>query len=108
MTAAKIRGVILEEGGKTSHVAIVARALGIPAVGQAAGLIDLVDTGSSIIVDGGTGELFVRPSAGPAESPMPKRCASMRASRRSMQALRDVPAITKDGVQHQPQHQCRA
>ena len=41
----KIRGVILEEGGKTSHVAIVARALGIPAVGQAEGLIDLVDTG---------------------------------------------------------------
>ncbi len=43
----KVRGVILEEGGRTSHVAIVARALGIPAVGQAEGLIDLVDTGSA-------------------------------------------------------------
>ncbi len=54
--------MILEEGGKTSHVAIVARALGIPAIGQAEGLIDLVDTGSPVIVDGSTGEVFVRPS----------------------------------------------
>ena len=33
----RLRGVVLEEGGRTSHVAIVARALGIPAIGQAAG-----------------------------------------------------------------------
>ena len=59
----KLRGVVLEEGGRTSHVAIVARALGIPAIGQAEGLIDLVDTGSPDIVDGGTGEIFVRPSS---------------------------------------------
>ena len=38
----KLRGGGLEEGGKTSHVAIVARALGIPAIGQAEGIIDLV------------------------------------------------------------------
>ena len=58
----KLRGVVLEEGGRTSHVTIVARALGIPAIGQAEGLIDLVDTGSPVIVDGGTGDIFVRPS----------------------------------------------
>src|SRR6185503_19432796 len=53
----KLRGVILEEGGRTSHVAIVARALGIPAVGQATGLIYLVDTGIPIVIDGNTDEL---------------------------------------------------
>jgi phosphotransferase system, enzyme I, PtsP len=59
----RLRGVVLEEGGRTSHVAIVARALGIPAIGQAEGLIDLVDTGSPVVVDGGTGDIFVRPSS---------------------------------------------
>ena len=59
----KLRGVILEEGGKTSHVAIVARALGIPAIGLATGIINLVDSGDEIIVDGATGEIFIRPTS---------------------------------------------
>ena len=103
----KIRGVILEEGGKTSHVAIVARALGIPAVGQAAGLIDLVDTGSSIVIDGNTGEVFVRPSHDLQKSYAEK--VRFYARKQAQYAvLRDVPAVTKDGVQHQSQHQCGA
>ena len=93
----KLRGVILEEGGKTSHVAIVARALGIPAVGQAEGLIDLIDTGSPIIVDGGTGEIFVRPS-----NDLQKAYAEKVRfyARRQAQyaALREVPAVTRDGT----------
>jgi phosphotransferase system, enzyme I, PtsP len=93
---AKLRGVVLEEGGKTSHVAIVARALGIPAVGQAEGLIDLIDTGSPIIVDGGTGEIFVRPS-----NDLQKAYAEKVRfyARRQAQyaALREVPAVTRDG-----------
>ena len=93
----KIRGVILEEGGKTSHVAIVARALGIPAVGQAAGLIDLVDTGSPIIIDGNTGELFVRPSQDLQKSYAEKVRFYAR-KQAQYAALRDVPAVTKDGV----------
>ena len=36
----RLRALVLEEGGTTSHVAIVARALGIPAIGQVAGVID--------------------------------------------------------------------
>ncbi len=94
----KIRGVILEEGGRTSHVAIVARALGIPAVGQATGLIDLVDTGSPIIIDGSTGELFVRPSSDLQKSYAEK--VRFYARKQAQFAdLREKPSITKDGVQ---------
>ncbi len=93
----KIRGVILEEGGKTSHVAIVARALGIPAIGQATGLIDLVDTGSSIIVDGGTGEIFVRPSPDLQKSYAEKVRFYAR-KQAQFTALKNIPAITRDGI----------
>ena len=93
----KIRGVILEEGGKTSHVAIVARALGIPAMGQAEGLIDLIDTGSPIIIDGGTGEVFVRPSAD-LQKAYAEKVRFYARKQAQYAALRDLPAITKDGV----------
>ncbi|MFN0190644.1 MAG: phosphoenolpyruvate--protein phosphotransferase [Aestuariivirga sp.] len=93
----KIRGVILEEGGKTSHVAIVARALGIPAVGQAVGLIDLVDTGSPIIVDGATGELFVRPSPD-LQRAYAEKVRFYARKQAQFAELRDKPALTRDGV----------
>jgi phosphotransferase system, enzyme I, PtsP len=92
----KIRGVILEEGGKTSHVAIVARALGIPAVGLAVGLIDLVDPGHDIIVDGGTGEVFVRPSQ-ELQKAYAEKVRFYARKQAQFSALRDLPSITKDG-----------
>ena len=93
----KLRGVILEEGGKTSHVAIVARALGIPAVGQASGLIDLIDTGSPIIADGNTGGIYVRPS--PAIQNAYADKVRFYARRHAQYAaLRETPAVTLDGV----------
>jgi phosphotransferase system enzyme I (PtsP) len=92
----KVRGVILEEGGRTSHVAIVARALGIPAVGQAAGLIDLVDTGSPIIVDGGTGEIFVRPSSD-LQKAYAEKVRFYARKQAQYASLRDEPAVTRDG-----------
>ncbi len=94
---AKLRGVILEEGGKTSHVAIVARALGIPAAGQVTGIIDLVDTGSPLIIDGGTGEIFVRPTADLQKAYAEK--VRFYARRQAQYGeLRGRPAVTKDGV----------
>jgi phosphotransferase system enzyme I (PtsP) len=93
----KLRGVVLEEGGKTSHVAIVARALGIPAIGQADGIIDLVDTGSPLIVDGSTGQVHVRPPDSIERAYGEK--VRFYARRQAQYAqLRDVPAVTKDGV----------
>ena len=94
---AKLRGVVLEEGGRTSHVAIVARALGIPAIGQAAGLIDLVDTGSPVIIDGGTGEIFVRPSKDLQKAYAEKVRFYARKQAR-FATLRDTPAVSKDGI----------
>jgi phosphotransferase system, enzyme I, PtsP len=93
----KLRGVVLEEGGKTSHVAIVARALGIPAVGLAIGILDLVDPNNEIIIDGGTGEVFVRPSTELQRS-YEEKVRFYARKQAQYAALRDVPAITSDGV----------
>src|SRR5213076_1610560 len=57
-----LRGLVLEDGGPTSHVAIVARALGIAAVGQIANATGVVDPGDPIIVDGSSGDVHARPS----------------------------------------------
>ena len=92
----KLRGVVLEEGGRNSHVAIVARALGIPAVGQAAGLIDLVDTGSPVIIDGGTGEVFVRPSKD-LQRAYAEKIRFYARKQAQYAALRDEPAEMKSG-----------
>ncbi|HHN73136.1 MAG TPA: GAF domain-containing protein, partial [Thermopetrobacter sp.] len=59
----RLRGVVLEEAGAGSHVAIVARALEIPAVGQVEYITDLVETGDAIILDGRRGAIHVRPNA---------------------------------------------
>jgi phosphotransferase system, enzyme I, PtsP len=93
----KLRGVILEEAGKTSHVAIVARALGIPAIGQANGIVDLIDPDDEIIVDGSTGEIFVRPSQDLQKAYAEKvRFYAKKQAR--FAELKDLPSITRDGV----------
>jgi phosphotransferase system enzyme I (PtsP) len=92
----RLRGVILEEGGPNSHVAIVARALGIAAVGEIANAAGLADPGDPVIVDGLTGDVHVRPSPD-MEAAYVER-VRLRA-RRQLQylALRDKPCVTKDG-----------
>jgi phosphotransferase system enzyme I (PtsP) len=92
----RLRGLVLEEGGPTSHVAIVARALGIPVVGEIANATGLADPGDAIIVDGSTGDVHVRPSPDMEASYIER--VRLRA-RRQLQylALRDRPCITKDG-----------
>ena len=92
-----LRGVVLEEGGPTSHIAIVARALGIPAVGEIANATALCDAGDAIIVDGATGEIQVRP--GPEIEAAYAEMVRLRARRQEQyRALRDVPAVTLDGT----------
>ena len=92
-----LRGLVLEDGGASSHVAIVARSLGIPCVGQVANITDLVGEGDAIIIDGDTGEVQVRPSANVEAAYAEK--AKLRARRQEQyRKLRDVPAVTRDSV----------
>ena len=91
---AKIRGLVLEESGALSHVAIVARALGIAAVGDVANIVDLVEPGDALIVDGLTGDVHLRPSPDVEHSYAEK--ARLRARKQAQyHKLRDV---TKDGI----------
>src|SRR5882724_1504233 len=92
----KLRGLLLEEGGPTSHVAIVARALGIAAVGEIDNISGIVESGDAVIVDGSTGEVHVRPAAD-VEIAYGER-VKLRARRQAQyRALRDRPSVTKDG-----------
>ena len=94
---ASLRGVVLEEGGPTSHIAIVARALGIPAVGEIANATALCDSGDAIIVDGASGEIQVRPT--PEIEAAYGEMVRLRARRQAQyRALRDVAAQTRDGT----------
>ncbi|MDQ2953464.1 MAG: phosphoenolpyruvate--protein phosphotransferase [Pseudomonadota bacterium] len=92
----RLRGLVLEEGGPTSHVAIVARALGIATVGEIANATGLVDTGDPIIVDGTSGQIHIRPAAD-IEHAYAER-VRLRARRQAQyQALRGRACVTKDG-----------
>jgi phosphotransferase system, enzyme I, PtsP len=92
----KLRALVLEEGGPTSHVSIVARALGIAAVGQIANATGLVDPGDAIIVDGTMGHVYVRPTPDVEKNYADR--ARLRARRQAQYvAARDKPCVTKDG-----------
>jgi phosphotransferase system enzyme I (PtsP) len=94
----RLRGLVLEEGGPTSHVAVVARALGIPCVGEVESITSLVEPGDAIIVDGGTGDVQVRPQPNIEASYAEK--ARLRARRQEQyRELRDRPSVTRDGVE---------
>ncbi len=93
---ANLRGLVLEEGAVTSHVVIVARAMGIAVVGQAAGAVALAENGDPVIIDGDDGKVHVRPVADLQRAYEDK--VKLRAKRQEQfRALRDVEPVTKDG-----------
>jgi phosphotransferase system enzyme I (PtsP) len=92
----RLRGLVLEEAGPTSHVSIVARALGIPTVGEIENATGLVEPGDAIIVDGSTGHIHMRPPQD-IQASYGER-VKLRARRQAQyRALRERPCITKDG-----------
>ncbi|MEM7777012.1 MAG: phosphoenolpyruvate--protein phosphotransferase [Pseudomonadota bacterium] len=92
----KLRAVVVEDAGAQSHVAIVAKALGLAAVGQIPGLIERVAAGDAVIVDGETGEVHLRPSPDIVAAYSDK--VRLRARRQEKyRELRTEPARTKDG-----------
>jgi len=92
----RLRGLILEEGGPNSHVAIVARALGIAAVGEIENATGVADPGDAIIVDGAAGDVHVRPSPD-MEAAYAERVRLRARRQQQYLALREKPCVTKDG-----------
>jgi phosphotransferase system enzyme I (PtsP) len=93
---ANLRGLVLEDGAVTSHVVIVARAMGIPVVGQAVGLVALAENGDAIIIDGDDGQVHVRPM--PDLQNAYEEKVRLRAKRQEQfRALRSVESLTRDG-----------
>ncbi len=92
----RLKGVVLEEGSTMSHVSIVARALNIPVIGECENIVQHVEPGDRVIVDGEHRQIFLRPGDD-----------VLRAFRQNFQlreerlakyaADRDQPAVTKDG-----------
>jgi phosphotransferase system, enzyme I, PtsP len=92
----RLRGLVLEEGGPHSHVAIVARALGIAAVGEIDNATGIADPGDAIILDGAAGDLHLRPLPD-MEAAYAERVRLRARRQQQYQALRDLPCVTKDG-----------
>ncbi len=92
-----IGGVVIEEGSSAGHAAILARALGLPALGGVRGVLEAAEPGDFAVLDADEGLLVLRPDA-------EVRAAYARAMETRLEleagyaALRHRPARTKDGV----------
>jgi phosphotransferase system enzyme I (PtsP) len=93
----KLRGLVLEGGAITSHVVIVAKALGIPVVGQMKGAVSVSENGDAIIIDGDEGKMHLRPQPDVEAAYAEK--VRFRARKQALyRELRDRPAISRDGI----------
>lgn len=92
----KLRGLVMEEGSRTMHAVIVARALGIPVIARVKDVFAIVESWDPLIVDGDHGQVFVRPSEDVRET-FEASLKARQAKLAGYAALRDLPAETLDG-----------
>lgn len=92
-----VTGIVTELGGKTSHSAILARALEIPAVVAVPGMVSYVSNGDMIVLDGSTGEVIVKPDESVIAEYTTKREAYLK-EKKELEQYIGMPTVTKDGV----------
>ncbi|HIJ81362.1 MAG TPA: phosphoenolpyruvate--protein phosphotransferase [Desulfuromonadales bacterium] len=93
----KILGIVTEKGNSFSHAAIMAKSLGIPAILGVDGLIDAANVKDEIIVDGTSGHLYLNPDSAVKKEYV--RLEQEYAVRmKELEGLRDLPAVTTDGI----------
>ena len=97
MDPERIAGFATVFGG-AGHTAIVARALGLPAVLAVPGLLDHAQPGDVVVVDGTAGSVIIGPSPQTVREYEARRDALAR-ERRGLARLRKLPAVTRDGVE---------
>ena len=93
----RLKGLVLEEGSPTAHVAIVARALDIPVVGRVKDVLAKVEAGDLVVADGDHAQVFIRPGEDIQETILAN--VGMRLAQKEKYAeIRDAPTQTLDGV----------
>lgn len=90
-------GVATAFGGPTSHAAVLARSLGIPAVVGVGPHLLAVPEGTPVAIDGETGAVYVRPTADVTEA-LERRRREREALERTARAAAGEPALTRDGT----------
>jgi len=96
MDIKNIAGIICQEGGKTSHTAILAKAMGLPAIVGCKGILAAVKNGDAIVMDGGAGEVLCNPTAEEARE-YEERAAAHRAEAEELKKFRGKPSVSADG-----------
>lgn len=95
-----IVGIITETGGKTSHSAILARALEIPAVLSVDGVISQLKTGDDVIVDGCAGDVIINPDQAEVEKYNEKRSQFLQV-RRELENYRGKETLDASGTEYE-------
>ena len=93
-----IVGILSECGSKTSHSAILARSLELPAVMSVENICTLLENGDTVIVDGTRGEAVVRPAQGILEAYASKR-EQLKMEKQALHAFAGKKTVTADGKQ---------
>lgn len=94
---ANVVGILTEVGGKTSHSAILARALEIPAVLSIDSIVSKVEQGQLVILDGQTGEVFLQPTEDEVKTYTAKREQFLE-EKRALAAFIGQETKTADGI----------
>ena len=93
----KIRGLIIEDGTPTMHVAIVAKALGIPVIAKIKGIFDEIKTGELVALDGNEGYVYQNPNP-VVQARFREKIAEKQRLQAKLEELRDKPSVTRDNV----------
>jgi len=93
----RLKAVLLEEGSLTSHMVIVARAMGVPVIGRLSDIRHSVEEGEMILVDGDAGSVMIRPNRALVTG-FEQRMAMSLKKRAELEQVRALPAVTTDGV----------
>jgi phosphotransferase system enzyme I (PtsI) len=92
-----VKGLATDAGGRTSHTAIVARSLGIPAVVALEDLTECVSGGDNVIIDGNRGIVIVNPDEQTIQQ-YQEYSREFVELEHKLDAIREKPAVTRDGV----------
>src|SRR5215213_1450403 len=93
----RLKAVLLEEGSLTSHMTIVARAIGVPVLGRLHDIRHSVEEGETILVDGDNGSVIIRPTRALLAG-FEHRMTLSQKRRAEFAAAKNLPAETVDGV----------